>query len=123
MAYSLDMRKRAMSLVAQGHSCIVIGEMLGVSGRTVSGWRNRYQVDRLAAEYPKERGAYKINDKALIAHLEAYPDAYAEELAKVAGGTSQGIRDACKRLGITRKKRLRNTASVTKKNEKSTSKP
>lgn len=82
----------------------MVGEMLGVSQWTVSDWKQRHKAGQLAAMYPKSRGAYKINDKALIVHLEQHPDAYAEELAKVAGGTAQGIRDAMKRLGITRKK-------------------
>ena len=115
MAYSLDIRKRAMFLVEEGKSFRVVGEMLGVSWWTVSNWHARYKEDRLSAEYPKRRGAYKINDVALIEHIKQHPDAYAQELAKVAGGTAQGIRDACKRLGITRKKGHHSTANVTKR--------
>jgi transposase len=116
MAYDLDLRKRAVELLGMGHSCRMVGELLGVSQWTVSGWKRRHKADRLAATYPKRRGAYRIKDEALIAHLEAHPDAYTRELAHVAGGTAQGIRDAMKRLGITRKKRLRSTANGTKNN-------
>lgn len=115
MAYGLDMRERAMELVDEGRSYCETGEMLGVSWWTVSNWHKRHKDGRLAAEYPTQRGSYTINDDALVKHLEEHPDAYAKELAEVAGGTAQGIRDACKRLGITRKKRHHNTGSVMKK--------
>jgi transposase len=115
MAYSVDMRKRAIKLLEEGHSLRAVEAMLGVHNRTLSNWKKRWAEGRLAAAYPRSRGAYRINDEALQAHLKTHPDAYPEELAEVAGGTPQGIRDALKRLGISRKKRRRNTKSATTK--------
>lgn len=104
MAYSLDLRQRAIALLDCGRSAREVGEVLGIHDRTVSGWKKRHGEGRLAAAYPASRGAYRIDDAALKAHLKEHPDAYLSELAEVAGGTSQGIRDAIKRLGISRKK-------------------
>lgn len=115
MAYSVDMRKRALELLEEGHSLRSVEAMLGVHNRTLSNWKKRSAEGRLAATYPRSRGAYRIDDEALKAHLKTHPDAYLEELAEVAGGTAQGIRDAMKRLGISRKKRRRNTRSATMK--------
>ena len=116
MAYSLDLRQRAIVLLGTGQSARAVGAVLGVSERTVVGWKKRQAEGRLAAAYPASRGAYHIDDEALKAHLKAHPDAYLEELAAVAGGTAQGIRDALKRLNITRKKRPRNTGKEMRKN-------
>jgi hypothetical protein len=33
MAYDLDLRKRAVELIGMGHSCRIVGEMLGVRPR------------------------------------------------------------------------------------------
>lgn len=116
MAYSLDLRQRAIVLLGTGHKAGEVGVVHGVSERTVVGWKKRQAEGGLAAAYPAARGAYHIDDEALKAHLKAHPDAYLEELAAVAGGTGQGIRDALKRLKITCKKRPRNTGKEIRKN-------
>lgn len=118
MAYSLDLRKRAIVLLEGGQNVQEVGAVLGVHSRTISGWKRRHLEGRLSAHYPTSRGAYHINDAALLAHLAAHPDAYLEELAAVAGGTAQGILHAMRRLNITRKKRPRTTVNAMKKREK-----
>jgi transposase len=117
MAYSPDIRERALALLNEGHSLRAVEAMLRVHNRTLSNWKKRAGEGRLGVSYPRSRGAYRINDEALKAHLKTHPDAYLKELAAVAGGTAQGIRDALKRLGISRKKRHRSTESGTKKRE------
>ncbi|MEM7621492.1 MAG: IS630 transposase-related protein [Pseudomonadota bacterium] len=118
MAYSLDLRKRAVSLLDEGKNTKEIGELLGVSDRSVLYWKKRDEEGRLATHYPKSRGAYTIDDEALKEHLETHPDAYLEELAEASGGTPQGILHALKRLGLTRKKRPRSTEKEMKRNAK-----
>ncbi|MEM7619883.1 MAG: IS630 transposase-related protein [Pseudomonadota bacterium] len=75
MAYSLDLRKRAVSLLDEGKSTKEIGEILGVSDRSVLYWKKRDEEGRLAT----------------------HPDAYLEELAKAAGGTL-----LCTQVGASR---------------------
>lgn len=120
MAYSLDLRERAIALLEEGKSSREVGEVLGISDRTVLIWKKRHNEGRLAAHYPASRRAYHINDEALQAHLKTHPDAYLEELAEVAGGTPQGILHALKRLNITRKKRPRSIGKEMKKNARPT---
>ena len=115
MAYDLDFRRRAVLMLEEGFTLGSVSELLDVGTASLTRWKQRAAQDNLAVQYPKLRGAYKIDDQALKAHLEAHPDAYLSELAEVAGGTAQGIKHALGRLGITRKKRHRNTAKETKK--------
>jgi transposase len=105
MAYSLDYRERAMELLEEGKSQTEVSELLGVGRKTVGAWKKREEAGILGTNYPAKRGAYRIDEAALKAHLEEHPDAYLSELAEVAGGTAQGVRHALKRMGITRKKR------------------
>ena len=81
-------------------------------------WKQR--EGDLATRYPARRGSYHINEEAIKAHLAKEPDAYASELAVVAGGTAQGVSDALKRMGITRKKRHHRIVNAMKKNEPTT---
>ncbi|MEM7621505.1 MAG: IS630 transposase-related protein [Pseudomonadota bacterium] len=81
MAYSLDLRKRAVALLDEGKSTKEIGELLGVSDRSVLYWKKRDEEGRLATHYPKSRGAYTIDDEVLKEHLETHPDAYLKYLA------------------------------------------
>jgi excisionase family DNA binding protein len=120
MSYSLDLRERAIALLNTGYSLRAVAELLGVHNRTVSHWKKRAAEGRLPPAYPRKRGAYRINDEALEAHLKSHPDAYLQELAAVAGGTAQGIRDALKRLGISRKKRPHATKSATRRRGQAT---
>jgi transposase len=122
MAYSLDFRKRAMALRAEGWSVKKISITLGVGTNTINDWSRREQTGNLAVFYPKTRRR-KIDDDALKQAVKDNPEVYLQELSELFGVTETGIYHAMKRLGITRKKRLHNTANATKKNGKSTSKP
>ena len=92
MAYGLDMRKRAISLVSEGKSFREAGEMLGVSWWSISNWHKRDKECRLAASYPSSRGSYRINDDALISHLETNPG-ICQGTCKLRVAMAQGIRD------------------------------
>lgn len=115
MAYSMDLRKRAMELLEAGKSQTEISELLGINRKTLYEWKQR--DGELGTWYPSRRGAYHIDEAAIKAHLEKEPDAYLSELATVAGGTAQGVRHALKRMGITRKKRQLSTSNEMKAKE------
>ena len=52
-----------------------------------------------------QRGFRKIDPEKLKAYMAEHPDAYQSEMAEVFGCSESGIRDALRRLKITRKKR------------------
>ncbi|MEZ4606656.1 MAG: IS630 transposase-related protein [Deinococcales bacterium] len=118
MSYDLDLRKRAIVLIEEVVSVANVSRVLGVSEYAIRDWKKRHAQGCLAAQYPKRRGAYHIQEEALKAHLQEKPDAYLSELAEVAGGTSQGVSHALRRLGITRKKRHQNTENEMRRKEK-----
>lgn len=115
MANSLDYRERAMELLEEGKSQTEVAELLAVNRKTLYEWKQR--GGELGTSYPSRRGAYHIDKEAIKAHLEKEPDAHLSELASVAGGTTQGVRHALKRMGITRKKRRLSTVNEMKAKE------
>lgn len=111
MAYGVDFKKRALQLREQGKTRKVIALLLGIGTATLARWEGRGEND-LRPRYPKKKGAYKVNEVALVEYLKKHPDAYAREIAEAIGSKRSSVQDAMKRLGITRKKKRRNTASV-----------
>lgn len=120
MAYSLDFRKQCLRLLKEGNSYSKVSHLLKVSRKTLKEWQEREEKGDLAANYPKRRGAYTIDEEKLVMHLNENPDAYLYELAELLDASVQGVSHALKRLGISRKKRRPNTVSVMKQNEKPT---
>ena len=118
MAYGEDFRKRAMVMLAEGKSAAAVCRLLGVGYVTLHRWKKRHAEGQLAAEYPKRRKAYKINEEALKSYVAAQPDAYVEEIATAIGSRPGTVSSALKRLKITRKKKHLSTGSEMRKNEK-----
>ncbi|WP_019503867.1 IS630 transposase-related protein [Pleurocapsa sp. PCC 7319] len=59
MAYSLDMRQRALDLLEEGKSKTEISRMLGASRTSILRWEKRALRGELAAIYPKKRGGFR----------------------------------------------------------------
>ena len=115
MAYDLDFRRRAVSMLEEGFTLASVSKLLDVGTASLTRWKRRAAQDHLAAHYPKSRGAYTLDESALKAYLEEHPDAYLDEIADAIGSKRSTVWDALKRLKITRKKRHRNTVKETKK--------
>lgn len=115
MAYSEDMRKRALELIASGKSVAEISRLLNVSVSSLIRWQHRQKEGRLGAWYPKTRGSYKVDEEKLKAYVAEHPDAYLYEIAEAIGSKTTTVDYALRRLGITRKKRPRNIANETRK--------
>ncbi|WP_019503815.1 IS630 transposase-related protein [Pleurocapsa sp. PCC 7319] len=117
MAYSLDMRQRALELGKEGKSKTEISKMLGVSRTSILRWSKRASRGELGATYPKERGGFRVDDEKLKAYVAQNPDAYQAEIAEAIGAKENTVCRALKRLKISRKKRHRSTENEMKKNE------
>ena len=114
MAYTLDFRKQAISLMEQNKPIREVSQLLCVGVATLYRWKQRHDQGRLRAHYPSKRGFYKIDEQALRTYLAKRPDAYQHEIAVELGVTRTGVQWALKRLGITRKKAPHSTASAMK---------
>ena len=110
----MDYRERALELLESGKNHKSVSKLLKVGVTTLRAWQKRKASGRLAAEYPKVRGGYKVDDEKLKAYVAQHPDAYQSEIAQAIGSKATSVCEALKRLGITRKKRLRNTENGTK---------
>ena len=117
MAYSLDMRQRALDLLEEGKSKTEISRMLGASRTSILRWEKRASRGELAAIYPKKRGGFRVDDEKLKAYVAKNPDAYQAEIAEAIGAQENTVCRALKRLKISRKKRHRSTENGMKKSE------
>ena len=117
MAYSLDMRKRALELLGENNTKETVSKMLGVSRTTLLRWEQRSAKGELAASYPKKRGGFRVNDQKLKEYVAKNPDAYQAEIADAIGAKENTVCRALKRLNISRKKRHRSIGNEIQKNE------
>ena len=117
MAYSLDMRQRALELIQEGKNKTEISRMLGVSRISILRWSKRASRGEVRATYPKKRGGFRVDDEKLKAYVAQNPDADQAEIAEAIGAKENTVCRALKRLKISRKKRPRSTKKGMKKSE------
>jgi transposase len=97
MSYSIDYRRRALELLAEGQKKSHISELFGIARSTLDRWLN------CSSLHPKKagpKGPRKLSEEALQAHVEAYPDAYQYERAEALGVSRHVVLYGLKRLGI-----------------------
>jgi transposase len=105
MAFSQDLRLTALRLMSEGKKTRKeVALLLDVHEKTLTRWKQRAAEDRLATEYPKERGGYKIKEEDLRQRVASRPDAFLHEHAKDFDVSAYAIGRALKRMGISRKK-------------------
>ncbi len=119
MAYSHDLRVKAIEHLAKGHSKVDTSQVFGISIRTLFIWLNRQKKGYLAPSKTRQRKPYKIDGERLKSYISENPDRYLKEIAKVFGTTAMAISKACKRLKITIKKRPHSIKKEMKRREKS----
>ena len=57
------------------------------------------------ADKERHKTPHKLPDEELKAYIAAHPDAFFTEIAAHFNCSDEAVRQACKRLGITRKKK------------------
>jgi len=107
MAYSKDTREMVMEYLSKGHTHKEAIKELGVSKSSIIKWRKMLRETGSLEDKESQRNPYKIPDGDLKAYIAAHPDAYFTEIAVHFNCSDEGIRKACKRLGITRKKKTK----------------
>jgi transposase len=101
MAYSIDLRKRAIAFMDEGHTGKELREAFKIWPSKVNKWRKMLvETGTFVPKYPKTR-ARKIDLQKLKQAIERKPDAYLKEFAKEFGCTKQAVFFALKRLDIT----------------------
>jgi|SRR5579872_3866865 len=103
-AYSLDLRKKVISFIAQGGGKREASKVFGIGEDTIYRWIRRDKTGDLS---PKKRTEFprKIPDETLRSYVGHHPDHTLEEIGKAIGLSRSEVGKQLKRLGITRKKR------------------
>jgi len=107
MAYSVDTRKLVIEYLKNGHTQEEAKAELGVSIPSMTKWRKMLRETGSLEDKEPQRKPRKLPDEELKAYIAAHPDAYFTEIAARFNCSDEGVRKACKRLGITRKKKTK----------------
>ena len=110
MTYSVDYRKQVLSSIADGMTIREAALFYGLSTSTIHSWQQN-----LVPKITRNKAPTKIPDDALIEDVRRYPDDYNYERARRLNCSKTGIFNALKRLGISQKKDLRASKSVSNK--------
>ena len=103
MAYSLDLRKLAVSLVRdEGKSQVSVAEQLRIGVSSLKRWLKR---EDLSPDKPGPRTAHTLDREQLKALVEQEPDAYLDEYAEKLGSKRSTVAYNLKVLQLKRKKK------------------
>ena len=105
MSVSKDYRERIIEYRQAGHTLEETHQVFKVSRAAIQEWEKRLKETGDLGKKELHRGFRKIDPEKLKTYVEEHPDAYQPEMAEVFGCSESGIRDALRRLKITRKKR------------------
>jgi transposase len=109
MSYSQDLREKVISYLQAGHSQREAETVFGISLSAINRWNQLYtKTGKLEDKKPCRRFK-KLDPEKLKDYVKEHPDAYLKEIGAAFGCDESSVRKAFRRLGITRKKRRRNT--------------
>jgi len=100
MSYPIHFRKKILAKLEEGQSIRAVAQHFEINKNTIVEWKKRIEIKRTRPRKPS-----KVDDDALRADVEQYPDDYQYERAARFGCGNSTIGDALKRLNITVKKR------------------
>ncbi len=110
MTYSIDYRKQVLSSIADGMTIREAALFYGLSTSTIHSWQKK-----LAPKTTRNKAPTKIPDDALVEDVKRYPDDYNYERARRLNCSKTGIFNALKRLGVSQKKDLGTSKSMSNK--------
>jgi len=105
MAYSVDLRKRVLEYIHEGHSHADASMVFKVGTTAIKNWKKLLNETGGLENRPLEREARIYKSDKLKAYVEQNPQAFLYEIANHFGGSIQGAADALAREKITLKKR------------------
>lgn len=114
MSYPIHFRKKILAKLEEGQSIRAVAQHFEINKNTIVEWKKRIEIKRTRPRKPS-----KVDDDALRADVEQYPDDYQYERAARFGCGTSTIGDALKRLNITVKKRPYGTRKQKQNSENS----
>ena len=107
MTYSLDFRRKVLKSLDEGMTFAGAAEFYNLSLTTIQNWKRRVH-----SKTTRQTKPYKIPDDVLLNDVKEHPDDYQYERARRLNCSKTGIYHALKRLGISQKKDLRTSKSM-----------
>jgi transposase len=104
MAYSVDLRKKVIEYLGEGHTQRQARDTFHISLSAINKWSQQYYKTGYIGDKPVKRSFRKLDPQRLKACVEEHPDAYQKEMAEELGCSPSAVQKALKKLGITRKK-------------------
>ncbi|MDR2188198.1 MAG: transposase [Azonexus sp.] len=102
MAYSENLKRRVLAYVAAGGGKLETSRLFSVARSTVYVWLGEPDHQR---GKPGPKTGYKIDRDRLAALIAEQPDLLQREMARMMGVSCNGISQALKAMGVSRKKR------------------
>lgn len=90
-----------------GHSEEEAHRELKPSVSTIYRWRKQLRETGTLESREPQRNPRKLPDEELKSYIAEHPDAFFTEIAEHFKCSDEAVRKACKRLGITRKKKTK----------------
>jgi len=100
MAYGIEIRKKVIEYIKEGHTARQAEDVFKVSKSTIYNWLQRKELAP-KLNYPKY---IKINKEKLKEYIKNNPDAYLREIAQEFNVTVSAVSQAFLKLKITNKK-------------------
>ena len=113
MAYSRDLKLRAVAYVEEGHNMNQTAAVFKVHISTVIRWVEQYKKTGDVKNKIRKPVNKKINPQELETYVQEHPDAYLKEIAQHFGCCPAAVLRRLRKLGITRKKRVLFTRNKT----------
>ena len=110
MTYSIDFRKQVLRSIKDGMTIREAANFYQISTSSIHSWQQS-----LAPKTTRNKAPTKILNEALLKDVEQYPDDYLYERARRFNCSKTGMHTALKRLGISQKKDLGASKSVSNK--------
>ena len=100
MSYPIHFRKKILAKLEEGQSIRAVAQHFEINKNTIVEWKKRIEIKRTRPRKPS-----KVDDDALRADIEQYPDDYQYERAERLGVSTHAVFNALHAAGISRKKR------------------
>jgi transposase len=101
--YSKDIKEKALAY-REKHTQKETCETFGISASALKTWRKQVKTTGTLEPPPKRRRWRKIDPGELLLDIHENPDAFNHERAEKFNCTGEAVRQAMKKLKITRKK-------------------
>jgi len=104
MAYSMDMRRKAVEYKEKGHTFRELKEAFGIPAETYYKWKARLESGYYETKPKQQVRRRKIDKDKLRQAIAEKPDMFLHELAQMFDCATQSVHNMLRKLGITRKK-------------------